>query len=285
MTPATRIATTLDGFEDLRAALAGASSRAANDEEEPIVTPRSRARHSRSGRTRLGTIERAGEHPDGTPRLRFRLRLADGCKSRRLEVPPGMSASDARAFVSEMQALEDAHHRLLSRKRAAATGVGSGRVERSAEETWDAWFARYLPTKECGEGHRRITLDDEGRAGRWHGHHACVGPERARGRCRGRHERLLDRHRHRSQLHGRHCDEAHAKPTDVFGRAVGAFEYRHSCFTVARSSSPAHLAGMSVACVVYSRYGQRAPSSPGDEARGACRSRRRSRRHARGRGP
>ena len=116
-----------------------------------------RAKHHTTGRTRAGTLVPSGTHPDGTPRYRYRLRLADGTKSPRLDVPAGMDRRAVRAFVAKEQAAEDKTHALVDAKQKAATTVSPATTETGAGETWETWFDRYLPTKECGETHRRIT--------------------------------------------------------------------------------------------------------------------------------
>lgn len=69
-------------------------------------------------RVRKGTLEPAGTWPSGSPRFRFRLRLGDGSKSRRFDVPEELDEKQARAFIASMQAQEDARGQLLEKKRA-----------------------------------------------------------------------------------------------------------------------------------------------------------------------
>ena len=108
-------------------------------------------------RARAGTLLDAGDHPDGTPRFRFRLRLADGTKSERLDVPHGKGADAARAYVASRQVLEDTDGTLLAKKQEAQRIAAAEAGKPHDAETWDAWFDRYLPTKGCGDEHRRIT--------------------------------------------------------------------------------------------------------------------------------
>lgn len=111
----------------------------------------------KGGRKRRGTLEPAGTHADGSPRFRFRLRLADGTKSERLNVPHGLNEEQARAHVAGWQADEDARGVLLADKQERARKAAAERQEPHDLETANDWFARYLKTKECGETHRRIS--------------------------------------------------------------------------------------------------------------------------------
>jgi integrase len=110
-------------------------------------------------RQRSGTLL-AGKNADGSARFRFRLRLADGSKSERFDVPQGMGEKQARAFVAGLQAEEDAKGALLAQRESARRELA--RVEGTAcqGEAADAWFERYLPSIECGEMHRRITRNN-----------------------------------------------------------------------------------------------------------------------------
>ncbi len=109
------------------------------------------------GRPRTGTLEPAGAWPSGAPRWRFRLRLADGTKSERFELPEGYDERQARAQVAKYQADEDVHGGILNakrekqRERSAAAGVAC------EGETCDAWFARYAELRTAlgtrSEGH------------------------------------------------------------------------------------------------------------------------------------
>lgn len=101
-------------------------------------------------------MEPAGTWPDGSPRWRCRIRLADGSKSQRIDVPHGKNESQARAHVATLQADEDAHGLLLKRKQGLARDEAALHGKPHDLETTDAWFARYLPTKNCGDAHRRI---------------------------------------------------------------------------------------------------------------------------------
>jgi integrase len=112
-------------------------------------------------RRRTGMIEAAGTWPDGSPRFKARLRLADGTKTPRFVVDRGLDDDQARAHVAGMQALEDAHGALLAekhekaRKRAQADGIACDR------ETADAWHARFLTSRVGIVG----SIDDS--KGRW----------------------------------------------------------------------------------------------------------------------
>ena len=119
---------------------------------------------NKGGRKRTGTVEPWGTHADGTPRFRFRLMLDDGTRTPRYDVPHGMDETKARAYVAGLQAQEDAEKRLLVIKRDRARSKAEETRQPHDGETWNAWFARYLPTKECGESHRRIS---EAVANKW----------------------------------------------------------------------------------------------------------------------
>ena len=92
-------------------------------------------------RERRGSFEHAGVWPDGRPRYRFRLRLADGTKSKRFDVPSGREERQARAYVSEMQTEEDRQGLLLARKRAALRAAGKMCDDGSADAWLDTWLA------------------------------------------------------------------------------------------------------------------------------------------------
>lgn len=110
----------------------------------------SNVENRRGGRKRTGTFESAGFHNDGTPRFRFRLRLADGSKSPRITVPHGFDETRARAYVAGLQADEDTNGEIFKamqerrRKRAAAAG------EACEGESADTWHARFLMTRNEG---------------------------------------------------------------------------------------------------------------------------------------
>ncbi len=109
-------------------------------------------------RQRTGTLERAGTWPSGAPKWRFRLRLGDGTKSERFELPEGFDERQARAQVAKFQADEDVHRGILNAKVEKSRGTTGGQPHQAVTaESADEWFERYLPTIECGEGHRRIT--------------------------------------------------------------------------------------------------------------------------------
>lgn len=112
--------------------------------------------HSTKKKTRSGTLE-AAEGQDGATLYRGRLRLADGTKSGRFELPEGLDESAARAYLASLQQAEDATGQLLAAKLDRAREDAARTRTPHALETADAWFARYLPAKECGNGHRRTT--------------------------------------------------------------------------------------------------------------------------------
>ena len=109
------------------------------------------------GPKRTGSVERAGEWPSGKPRLRGRVRLGDGTKSNYFDVPETMTEPQARAWVAGIQADEDAKGLLLAAKKERERVKAAEANLPCDAETADAWFARYLPTLDAGEGHRRIT--------------------------------------------------------------------------------------------------------------------------------
>jgi integrase len=92
-------------------------------------------------RPRTGSLEPAGKHADGRPRFRLRLRLADGSKSDRFDVPEGMSEKQARAWVAGMQADEDAQGGLYAEKLLKKQRAGTQTpVARAAADEMDRWF-------------------------------------------------------------------------------------------------------------------------------------------------
>ena len=121
-------------------------SRALSEPDMRTPSPR------RPIRQRAGTLLREGEHRDGSPRYRFRLRLADGSKSERYDVPAGMAEKEARKFVVTIQKREDKDHLIYEKKVAAARAHAEKRGQAYPGETADAWHARFLKTR--GEGPR-----------------------------------------------------------------------------------------------------------------------------------
>ncbi len=115
---------------------------------EPAQRPPPTARPT--GPARSGSLLRDGEHADGTPRFRFRVRLADGTKSERLEVPQGKTEAQARVFVASIQQNENTHHFFLEKKRQAARVLAEKRGVACPGETADAWHARFLKTRAEG---------------------------------------------------------------------------------------------------------------------------------------
>ena len=102
----------------------------------------------RGGPKRTGMVESAGTWPNGSPRFRCRLRLADGSKSARFDIPQGLNEAQAKTQASAWQAEEDVKHGLLEAKQAAemrrrTLAAPTSPVDSSAADTWfDAWEAR-----------------------------------------------------------------------------------------------------------------------------------------------
>jgi integrase len=101
--------------------------------------------------TRTGTLEvRRGGFVG-------RLRLGNGRKSPRFPLEAKTKAQ-ARAMLAGLQAEEDSRGTVLTasldveRERARDRGVAA------PGESSDAWFARYVAGKDCGEQHKRIAL-------------------------------------------------------------------------------------------------------------------------------
>ena len=92
--------------------------------------------------------------PSGRPKYFARVRWPDGARPRKL-IPEEFSYSDdrAREFARKMQEDIDAQSTSLLDVDAGAGNTSAP----PAPETADQWFKRYLPTKECGATHRRIT--------------------------------------------------------------------------------------------------------------------------------
>jgi integrase len=90
-------------------------------------------------------IDPAGNWSDGTPRFRGRLRLADGTKSERFDVPQGMNEKQARKHVAGMQAIEDVQQgflnaKLEARRVAAVRAALPPTVDVTEGERWfDTW--------------------------------------------------------------------------------------------------------------------------------------------------
>lgn len=115
----------------------------------------------RGGRPRTGTVETFGTHPDGSPRFRGRLRLGDGSKSDRFDVPQGMTEKQAKAWVAGIQAKEDAEGGLLAAKRAKERELAAAANEAHEGETCDAWYERFKAYRRGEVG----SVDDD--AWRW----------------------------------------------------------------------------------------------------------------------
>lgn len=91
-------------------------------------------------RARTGSLEPAGTWPNGKARFRFRLRLADGTKSERFDVPEGFDARQARAHVAKMQADEDVHEGLLAAKQERTRSRQVLAPSRTNTVEGDEWF-------------------------------------------------------------------------------------------------------------------------------------------------
>ena len=94
------------------------------------------------GRPRTGSLEVAGTWPSGAPRFRVRLRLGDGTKGKRYDVPEGLGEDAARKWAAAFQAEEDARGLALAEKRNAARVAAAESLIPHELETCDAWFAR-----------------------------------------------------------------------------------------------------------------------------------------------
>ena len=110
------------------------------------------------GPRRTGSVEPL-RRADGTTYYRARIRLADGSRVRvdvpaKYCTPAGGKTGRERAelYAEAAQEREDETGEL-----AAKAAPRGRRGTPGAGETADAWFDRYLPTKECGENHRRIS--------------------------------------------------------------------------------------------------------------------------------
>lgn len=109
-------------------------------------------------RERSGTFEPSGRWPDGAPRFRYRVRLGDGTRTRRYDVPQGLTERQARAYVGNMQAQEDKYGALLAAKEEAERREARARGVAAKDETADAWHERFLisrgESKQSDSGYR-----------------------------------------------------------------------------------------------------------------------------------
>jgi len=105
---------------------------------------------------RKGTLEER-RYADGTIAYVGRLRLADGSKSARLDAPAGVSRADAAKWIARLQAREDVERVVFRAKVERQREEAAKTKQAHPSETVNAWFGRYLETKECGEGHRRVS--------------------------------------------------------------------------------------------------------------------------------
>ncbi|MBX3205486.1 MAG: tyrosine-type recombinase/integrase [Labilithrix sp.] len=116
-------------------------------------------------RKRSGTFERwPTPWPSGAPRFRFRLRLADGTKTKHYDVEEGLDEKEARALVVLMQAQEDARGGLLEQKRAGQREAAREHGVPCEGETADAWHERFLTSREGKVGNVK---DSRGRWRKW----------------------------------------------------------------------------------------------------------------------
>ncbi len=105
---------------------------------------------------RTGSVEEYRK-ADGTVYFVARIRLADGSRDRE-RVPDKHATRTAKLsprehaelYAEAVQEREDETGERLKAKLARRGSAEGG-------ETADAWFERYLPTKDCGESHRRIS--------------------------------------------------------------------------------------------------------------------------------
>ena len=119
----------------------------------------------RTGPKRTGMVESAGTWPDGSERFRCRLRLGDGTKSRRFDIPKGLNEAQAKTQAAAWQAEEDVKHGLLEPKRAGEREAAAITETPCEGETADAWFARYVRhAKEAGQ---TDTVTKRSRWDRW----------------------------------------------------------------------------------------------------------------------
>jgi len=102
-----------------------------------------------TGPVRTGSLT-SDRDKHGKVRHRGRIRLADGTRLR-IPVPAGFSEARARDFVAAIQEREDAEGLLLAKRLKTAGKAPDG------GETVDAWFARHLAAKDCGEAHRQTS--------------------------------------------------------------------------------------------------------------------------------
>jgi hypothetical protein len=115
-------------------------------------------------RPRTGTFEPA--IVDGRPVYRGRLRLADGTKSDRFDLPADMNEKQARAYLIGLQAEEDASHAVfIAKQDRPASWPRSGRNRTSA---------------------RPATRGSAGTCRRRNAARPIGGSTRARGRCGSR---------------------------------------------------------------------------------------------------
>lgn len=125
------------------------------------------------GRRRTGTFfANEGTWPDGSARHRGRLRLGDGSKSERFDLPMGLNEKLARAYLASLQTQEDTHGGLLEQKRAGERERARKQGTACDAETADAWHARFLFSRVGDVGNVK---DSRGRWRKWVSQH--IGPK------------------------------------------------------------------------------------------------------------
>lgn len=100
----------------------------------------------------------------GTVKYRGRLRLDDGTKSERFDLPPDMNEKQARKYLALLQAEEDRTHTVASAKRARLAADAAKRGEACDGETCDAWHRRFLASR---VGLERANYEDGHRWKKW----------------------------------------------------------------------------------------------------------------------
>jgi integrase len=98
----------------------------------------------------------------GAPRYRFRIRLADGTKTKHFDVREGMTEKQARTYVAGLQADEDANGVLLAAKREKERERATAANVPHEGETCDSWYQRFMVLRRSEVG----SVDDD--ACRWH---------------------------------------------------------------------------------------------------------------------
>ncbi len=107
-------------------------------------------------RPRQGTFEPVC-FADGRTVFRGRLRLADGTKSDRFDLPTDMNERQARAYLAGLQAEEDATHKVFKAKmeRLGAAAAAEAPTPRDGETVFE-YAKRWLKARE----HRIASIRD-----------------------------------------------------------------------------------------------------------------------------